>query len=406
MEHIGFLQWQDDVIDDPMPTMPDIRQYIGNLEEFPILRQRLFLNHAGVSPLCRAASAALRKYAHQAETEAYLAENWYAQVEQLRGSAAEMINATPQEVALVKNTSEGLAIVANGLDWQSGDVIVTTNVEYPANIYPWMEISRSRGAKLVMVEEEADESGRRIVPTEKILAAASDPRCKMVSLSHVEYASGQRHDLQTIGQFCRENGRLFCVDVIQSLGVVPIDVKTMGIDYLSADGHKWLLGPEGAGIFYCRRELVERTHPVMVGWMNVVNATDFGNYDYTLRSDAARFECGSWNVPGFLALKASLELLHSIGTRAIFDRLKLLTDRLIEGLHRKGYQVISPRGLERWSGIVSFSSPLHNHEQLWVKLRKEHRTELALREGRLRASPHFYNTEQQIDELLERLPGH
>ena len=229
--------------------MSDISQYIGNSEEFPILRHRLFFNHAGVSPICGAAASALRKYAQQAEMDAYLGGNWYAQVEQLRTSAAAMINAQAQEIAFVKNTSEGLAIVANGLDWQWGDVIVTTNVEYPANIYPWMEISRSRGAKLVMVEEENDDQGRRMVPTEKILAAASHPRCRIVSLSHVEYASGQRHDLMRIGQFCREKGRLFCVDAIQSLGVVPIDVQAMNIDYLSADGHKWLLGPGGGRHF-------------------------------------------------------------------------------------------------------------------------------------------------------------
>jgi cysteine desulfurase / selenocysteine lyase len=386
--------------------MARIADYIGNADAFPIVTRRLFFNHAGVAPIPRVAADALRTYARQAEEEAYLAAHWYQQIEQLRISAATLINASAKEIAFVKNTSEGLAIVANGLDWQWGDVIVTTNVEYPANIYPWMDLARGRGVKLVMVEEETDDRGRRVVPTQKILDAAADSRCKLVSLSHVEYASGQRHELQRIGQFCRDNKKLFCVDAIQSLGVVPIDVKAMNIDYLSADGHKWLLGPEGAGIFYCRQELIERTRPAMVGWMNVVNATDYGNYDYRLRPDAGRFECGSWNVPGLLALKASLELLQSIGTDTIFDRLKLLTDRLIEGLVEKKYQLISPRRFGQWSGIVSFVSATHKHEEIWLRLRKEHATELALREGRLRASPHFYNTEQQIDRLIELLPSH
>src|SRR5262249_54320330 len=144
--------------------------------------------------------------------------------------------------------------------------------------------------------------------------------------------------------FCRDRGKLLCVDAIQTLGAIPVDVAAMQIDYLSADGHKWLLGPEGAGILYCRRELLAATRPLVVGWMNVVNAQDFGHYDFTLRPDAAKVECGSWNVPGFLALKGSLELLASLGVEAIAGRIKSLTDRLIEGLEAKGYSIISPRG--------------------------------------------------------------
>jgi selenocysteine lyase/cysteine desulfurase len=244
------------------------------------------------------------------------------------------------------------------------------------------------------------------VPLAKILEEAKDPKTRVVTLSHVEFASGQRHDLAAIGAFCRENNKFFCVDAIQSLGAIPLDVEAMKIDYLSADGHKWLLGPEGAGIFYCRRELIERTRPLMIGWMNVVDAQDFGNYDYTLRADAGRFECGSHNVPGLLALKTSLELLKGIGIDQIAQRLKILTDRLILGLMMKGYQVLSPRGNFDWSGIVSFVSPRLNHQEIILRLRKDQQTEIALREGRLRASPHFYNTEQQMDRLVAALPEH
>jgi len=151
-----------------------------------------------------------------------------------------------------------------------------------------------------MVPEETDANGRRHVPVEKILAEADNPQTRLVTLSHVEFASGQRHDITRIGEFCRANGKLFCVDAIQSLGVLPLDVQAMKIDFLSADGHKWLLGPEGAGIFYCNRELLERTRPLMVGWMNVIDAQQYGSYNYTLRPDAGRFECGSYNVAGLL----------------------------------------------------------------------------------------------------------
>jgi cysteine desulfurase/selenocysteine lyase len=384
--------------------MSEIFSHIGNTHSFPILLRQVFFNHAGVAPIPQAGADALRKFADEAANGAYLGATWYKDVEHLRATAAQLINARPGEIAFVKNTSEGISIVASGIDWQWGDRIVTTAVEYPANVYPWMEQVRTRGCKLVMVPEESDEAGRRRVPLGKILAEAADERTRLVALSHVEFASGQRHDLAAIGQFCRANKKLFCVDAIQSLGVIPVDVQAMQIDYLAADGHKWMLGPEGAGIFYCRRELIERTRPLMIGWMNVVDALNYGSYDYTLRSDAGRFECGSHNLAGLLALKASLGLLMDSGIAEVGQRVKVLTDRLILGLMVKGYQVISPRSGLEWSGIVSFVSPKLNHQEIFVALRKE-RIEIALREGRLRASPHFYNTEVQIDKLLDALPA-
>jgi selenocysteine lyase/cysteine desulfurase len=257
-----------------------------------------------------------------------------------------------------------------------------------------------------MVPEESSADGARRVPLEHIFDAAAHPRTKLVTLSHVEFASGQRHDLAAVGAFCRSRGILFCVDAIQSLGALPVDVAAMNIDYLSADGHKWLLGPEGAGFFYCRRELLHRTRPLAVGWMNVINAEQYGDYDYTLKPDAARFECGSWSVPVFLSLKASLELLLEAGIDAVSARLRMLTDRLAAGVAAKGYRLASPRAAGEWSGCVSFTSDRHDHHEIFRALRQRHRTEIAVREGRLRVSPHFYNTEAQIDRLLDNLPPH
>jgi selenocysteine lyase/cysteine desulfurase len=382
----------------------NLANLIGNSEAFPVLREWDFFNHAGVAPIPRASADALRRYADQAESIAYIGAGWHRDIEKLRETAALLINAHRDEIAFVKNTSEGLATVAFGLDWQRGDRIVTTAVEYPANIYPWMELANRFGVKLVMVPEESDASGRRRVRLERILEETNHPRTRMVSLSHVEFASGQRHDLAAVGRVCREQGKLFCVDAIQTVGAIPVDVRAMNIDYLSADGHKWLLGPEGAGILYCRRELLPKTRPLIVGWMNVVDADNYGHYDYTLKPDAGRFEGGSHTVPGLLGLKASAELLQSVGIAAISNQIKALTDRLIAGLVRKGYQIISPRGEGEWSGIVSFIAPGRDHQEIFRMLRREHKTEIAVREGRLRCSPHFYNTEEQMDRLVERLP--
>jgi cysteine desulfurase/selenocysteine lyase len=384
----------------------DVKSLVGNVEAFPVLKRWEFFNHAGVCPLPRAAADAMRAYALQAETGAYLGASWYADIERLREASAALLHAHRDEIAFVKNTSEGISIVANGIEWQWGDRIVTTAVEYPANVYPWMEQVRSRGVQLTQVPEETDASGARHVPIEKILEAAADPKTKLVTISHVQFASGQRMDVARIGEFCRGHGKLLCVDAIQTLGVLPVDVAAMKIDYLSADGHKWLLGPEGAGIFYCRRELIERTRPVMIGWMNVIDAQNYGDYNYTLKPDAGRFECGTYNVPGLLGLKASVDLIRSLGVGAIAQRIRLLTDRLIAGLEKNGYQVLSPRDKWQWSGIVSFTTPTHDAASIVRSLRKDHRIEIALREGRLRASPHFYNTEGQIDRLLRHLPEH
>ncbi|MGE5610927.1 MAG: aminotransferase class V-fold PLP-dependent enzyme [Bacillota bacterium] len=379
---------------------------IGNQEAFPILREWDFYNHAGVSPLPRCAADAIRAYAAQAESVAYLNTGWYRDMEKLRVLSASLINAHRDEIAFIKNTSEGIATVARGIDWQRGDRIVTSGVEYPANIYPWMDVAQQFGAELVMVPEEPGADGARRVPPERILEAAAHPRTRLVSLSHVEYASGQRHDLAAIGSYCRANGKLFCVDAIQSLGILPVDVQAMNIDYLSADGHKWLLGPEGAGIFYCRRQLLSKTRPLIVGWLNVINADDYGTYDFTLKPDAGRFECGTYNIPGLLALKASLELITSVGSSTLAERIRQLTNRLIAGLTAKGYSVLSPRRSDEWSGIVSFVSKTHDHHAIFKMLRQDYKTEIAVREGRLRCSPHFYNTEEQIDRLLAHLPAH
>ena len=237
-----------------------------------------------------------------------------------------------------------------------------------------------------------------------ILQAADHPRTRLVTLSHVEFGTGQRHDLAAIGRFCRERNILLCIDAIQSLGVIPLNVRDLNIDFLSADGHKWMIAPEGAGLFYCRRELVEQVHPALIGWLNVRNALDFDHIDYTLKSDAGRFECGSHNVPGLLGLKASLELIASIGVEAIWTQVQSLTDRLVAGLRGRGYTVVSPRNDLESSGIVSFTRDGLNTAAIAKELHAR-QIEIAVRAGRLRCSPHFYNTKDQVDQLLHALPG-
>lgn len=377
---------------------PSLPTHFAPTGEFPILTEWIFFNHAAVAPISARAGAAFAKYAREATHDAYLSGGWYASADECRARAARLMNADASEIAFIKNTSEGLAFVANGWDWQAGDEIVSTAVEYPANVYPWMDLEKRLGLKHVMVPEK---NGR--IEIEELFNAIT-PKTRMIAISHVEYASGFRNDLHAIGAFCKARGILLCVDAIQSLGALPVDVRAMNIDFLSADSHKWLLGPEGCGVFFCRKELIASLRPE-IGWMNVINAQDYGHYDLTLRDDAKRFECGSYNIPGMLAMNASMQLIEEIGIATISKRILALTDVLVEGLTRKGYDVISSRRPGESSGIVSFTSSMHHHKELNKELMRK-KFVLALREGRLRASPHFYNSMEQIERLIKELPAH
>lgn len=373
-------------------------------DEFPILRNLAFFNHAGVAPISRRAADALRRYAQQAESAAYYKAGWYAQARQVKRLAAKLIGARgEQEIAFVANTSTGLSLVAKGLDWRPGDNAVITNVEYPANRYPWQDLQRF-GVQMIEVRQRPD---GRIDPGDVV--AAVNERTRVVSISHVQYASGCRVELKQIADRVHAVGGYLCVDAIQSVGVMPVDVAAMGIDFLAADGHKWLLSPEGCGVFYCRGELAGRLHPNVVGWMNMVDASNYGDYRFEFQPDARRFEPGSYNVPGVMALGASLQLLLEVGIDAVWARVEALTARLCQGLAHRGYRVFSPRGDAERSGIVTFDPPEPTVRptpppaSIVAELEKRGIV-IVVREGRLRASPHFYNTPQQIDALIDALP--
>lgn len=369
-------------------------------DQFPILHHMVFFNHAAVAPLSKPAADAIRNYAAQAESAATIGGQWYRRAAQIKATAANFINAaSPDEIAFIPNTSSGLALVAKGLRWARGDEVVITNVEYPANRYPWHDLQRL-GVKVVEVSQLPD--GR--IDPEDVIEAIND-HTRVVSLSHVQYASGYRIDLRPIADTIHRVGGYLCVDAIQSLGAMPVDVRALGIDFLAADGHKWLLSPEGAGLFYARRDLIELLHPNVVGWMNMVNAENYGDYRFEFRRDAGRFEPGTYNVPGILALGASLDLLLSVGLDNIWACLESLTDHLVAGLIDRGYRIFSPRAASgEKSGIVSFSPPTSIAPQpLLAELARQNLI-VALRDGRLRASPHFYNTLQQVDRLLAALP--
>jgi selenocysteine lyase/cysteine desulfurase len=331
----------------------------------------------------------------QSENGDVYERRWVERVEAVRVMAGQLLDADPFDIAFVKNTSEGIGLVAEGFPWKSGDNVVIAEDEYPANIYPWMNLA-DRGVELRRV---ASRDGRLLIDA---LRNALDGRTRVLSLSMVEYASGFRNDLDAIGGLCRERGLVFVVDAIQGLGVFPLSVQKSPIDFLASDGHKWLLGPEGAGIFYARREMVERLHPVGVGWNSVQRARDFGRIDFQLKPHAGRWEGGSLNVAGITALGASLELLLQIGIPEIAARVEAITDYLCERAKEAGLQVYSSRQPGEKSGIVSLIAAGADPRSL-VRHCRSHGVVINQRAGRLRVSPHCYNTPAEIDRMFEVL---
>jgi len=368
-------------------------------DQFPITRNYNFQNHAAVAPMCRRATEEIRRFLDLSERSAYVEGGFYKHADRVRAQIAHLINANSDEVTFCKNTSEGLSMVANGLSWSNGDNVVTTNVEFPANMYPWLAL-RSRGVQVRMVLEDDG-----CIPIERLFEAI-DTRTRVLAISSVQFASGYRTDLATLGEYCQSKGVLLCVDAIQSVGAFPIDVRAMNIDFLAADGHKWLCGPEGIGIFYVRRELQGHLKPTNIGWMSMKEPFNFDRYHFEFADSAKRYDTGSYNLAGIYGLGGAIEWIQQIGIESVSRRLLQLTDRLAEGVRKKGYRVVSSRVPNESSGILAFFSELHDPQPLRHHLQAEHRIVIAVRSGRLRSSPHVYNTEREIDQLVEALPRH
>ena len=366
--------------------------------EFPVTKSYIYMNHAGVAPISSRVRDAMMGFVEDATVNgAVNVETWVETAEMCRSVAAQLINADSTEIAFMKNTTQGILIVANGIDWREGDNVVTTAVEFPANVYPWWSLKERYGVETRMAPER---EGR--IRLDDIVAAI-DERTRVVTISHVEFASGYRNDIKTLGKICRERDIWFVVDAIQSLGAIEVDVKLSYVDILAADGHKWLLAPEGAAIFYCADEKRERLINTNVGWSSVVNPRDFLNYDLTQKPDATRFEEGSYNSVGLYGLNAAIELLLEVGVSTIETHILQLTIALIEGLESKGYRVITPKADSERAGIVVFESDQHTPIELY-ELLHEQKIITAERGSGLRVSPHFYNTESEITHLLEVLP--
>lgn len=368
-------------------------------QDFAVTRNYNYQNHATVGPLHRRVAEAIREYANEAEKSGNLDARLYQRAERIRPRVAQLVNANTDEVTFIKNTSEGLSFVANGLNWNSGDNVVTTNAEFPSNIYPWQAL-QEHGVQVRMVLEE---DGR--IELDR-LTEAVDNRTRLVSISSVQYASGFRTDLTALGEFCKSKGVFFCVDAIQSLGVFPIDVKAMNIDFLAADAHKWLCGPEGCGVFFVRKEVQGHLRPTCVGWASMKQMWQVHPYRFEFHETAQRYDSGSYNLAGIYGLGAAIDWVLEVGVEKMSSRILALTDRLVAGVRDKGYRLVSSRAPGEAGGIVAFVSDVHDLPEIQRHLQTEHRIVIAARRKRLRVSPHVYNTEREIDKLIDALPKH
>lgn len=362
---------------------------------FPVTRRWAFLDHAAVAPIPDAAAAALEDYGRRI-AENGLADiwHWVDRVAHVRRLSARLVNApSPDDIYFAPNTTLGIGFIAEGYPWKPGENVVLASEEYPSNQYPWLNL-RDRGVEVRTVPSR----GNRVEVDD--VRAAMDGNTRVLSTSFVQFGSGFRANLDALGELCQDRGVFFFVDAIQGLGVFPLDVQRTPIDALAADGHKWLLAPEGAAIAYIRREWVEKLHAIGVGAHSVVNPFEYSTIDFRMKPHAGRWEGGALNIPGVTALGASVELLLEAGIENVAARVLDLTDHLCDRARSAGLEVFSSRRAGDSSGIVSLTVP-GTEPKAVMKRCREAGVIVNARAGRVRVSPHAYNTEAELDRFVD-----
>lgn len=366
--------------------------------EFALREDIIYLNHAAVSPWPRRTVEAVAQFAEENAVQGSLDyPKWLESEQSLREQMAALLNApSSEDIALVKNTSEGLSIVAYGLEWQAGDNVVISDQEFPSNRIVWESLA-DQGVQVRKADLSAGEN------PEEALFEQVNGDTRLLAISSVQYATGLKMDLERIGRFCRERNILFCVDAIQSLGAVSLDVQEAQVDFLAADGHKWMLGPEGLGLFYVRPQIRDRLKLHQFGWHMVEDAGNFDRYDWQIARSARRFECGSPNMLGIHALEASLSLLFEVGLDRVQAAVLARSRRLLEAFAAcPDLELITPIAPERHAGIVTVRHRRRSEEELFELLR-QNGVFCARRGGGIRLSPHFYTPLEQLESAIEML---
>jgi cysteine desulfurase / selenocysteine lyase len=364
---------------------------------FPIVRNKIFIAHAAVTVLPRAVAEAISNYVRKSAEEFPDFTESLTIIRETRESAARLLHASPEEIALLGPTSLGLSLFANGIPWEAGEEVVCYLDDYPANVYPWLNL-RQRGVTVRYLEPP-----RLGEITVDVVEQALTNKTRLVALASCNFVSGYRIDLSTIGAMLHARGILFSVDAIQTLGAFPTTVEH--IDFLSADSHKWLLGPLASGVVYVKKEHFDLCRPTLLGSWNI-RAPGFVAQDQIEFLDTAqRYEPGAMNLPGIVGMKAGIDLLLGVGIDRIAERILSLRARLIHGLEPAGYRLLDKPEPETGSGIVTLSHPARDLTEVFQRMTQE-RIFCSQRQDRqgnqyLRFSPHFYNSEAEIDRVLE-----
>ena len=366
-------------------------------QEFPLAEDLVYLNHAAVSPWPNRTSEAVIRFAQENTRQgARNYTEWTVMERNLRQQCAKMLNTSAENLAFAKNTSEALSFVASGFPWEAGDNVVIPSGEFPSNRVVW-ESLQSRGVSVRQIP-----LGNTREP-EELLLRAFDSRTRLLSVSSVQYATGLRLDLERLGAACKQAGAAFCVDAIQGLGALPHDVSAMDIDFLAADAHKWLLGPEGIALFYCSPVWRERLVLHEYGWHMLEAAHDYERVDWQPANSARRFEPGSPNMLGIHALSSSLSLIEETGIDIIESRILQRSEYLFEFFAGdSAFHVVTPASKGRYAGIVTIRHERVDAAKLHAGLR-EHNIVCAARGGGIRFSPHFYTAFAKIDRAVEAL---
>lgn len=367
--------------------------------EFDLSPDLIHLNHAGVAPWPRRTVAAVTRFAAENGVQGSLDyPRWLAMEQTLRQRLATLIGAaSPADIALVKSTSEGLSVVAYGLDWQPGDNLVGIAQEFPSNRILWESLAP------LGVEYRQLDLDRSLDPEGDLLALC-DGRTRLMAVSWVQYARGLRLDLDRLSVGCRARGILLGLDAIQGLGAIPLDLAVTPADFVAADGHKWMLGPEGLAVLYVAPTLRPKLHLHQYGWHMLEHPGDFERRDWTPAADARRFECGSPNLMGAHGLEASLALLQDVGIAAVRTAIEARIDHLIATIDARGYELLSPRNPDRRAGILTFRVPGVEPQALYAGL-MAHRCLCAQRGGGVRFSPHFYTPFEDLDRAMALVAG-
>ena len=374
-------------------AVPDWTSYRS---QFPVVKDFIYFNHAAIAPISLAVkeevSRCMQKYC---EYGIICNREFLVAVEETRALVGGIMNAQPSEIAFVKNTTQGLLIAALGIGWNKGDNIVIPEKEFPANVFPWLALE----AKGVEVRFAPLDDGRFTVDT---IQKCVNDRTRAISVSAVSFVDGFRCNLKEIGDFCKDKDIYFIVDAIQALGAVEVDVKECHVDLLSADGHKWLLGPQGLGIAYVSKKALDTFTVSNLGWKSMTDEANHLRYDIRLKPGAARFEEGTLNIFGIIGLKAALQVLFDIGLAEVHARVIHLTDLIATGLVERRYKIRSSMRDGERSGILSFTHDEYSAEEIYHTLFNAN-VVCALRDGAVRISPHFYNNEDDINKFMEAL---